>query len=365
MIDFDAPIEAQLQKFWRWWLSEIIQIVPDRALKLLSRRQELLVLSLEEDCWVIHRIQGSLETEIQRIALNDLGPGHFAEFIAEYPELAETKIALRLMKGQGLRRQFKLPMAAEENLAQVIGLEMDRLTPFTQDQVTFATRILSRTKATRQILVELIIAPRDFLESTLDSLSRAGWLPVNVHLETETKINEYNLIPERFKPQGDKLVEMLNIGLSSAILAIVILILVLPVWMTRIEVTKVQSELKKTTKAAQEVESMREQAEKLLHQAQFLQEKKRTEPILVDAMDELTRVIPDDTWLNGLQYANHRVVIQGQSPSASVLLKQIEGSRHFKDVSFVSPVTKDAGNNLERFQIAFDVVNGRFSEEAH
>jgi general secretion pathway protein L len=365
MIDFDAPIEAQLQKFWRWWLSEIIQIVPDRALKLLSRRQELLVLSLEEDCWVIHRIQGSLESEIQRVALNDLGPGHFAEFIAEYPELAETKIALRLMKGQGLRRQFKLPMAAEENLAQVIGLEMDRLTPFTQDQVTFATRILSRTKATRQILVELIIAPRDFLESTLDSLSRAGWLPVNVHLETETKINEYNLIPERFKPQGDKLVEMLNIGLSSAILAIVILILVLPVWMTRIEVTKVQSELKKTTKAAQEVESMREQAEKLLHQAQFLQEKKRTEPILVDAMDELTRVIPDDTWLNGLQYANHRVVIQGQSPSASVLLKQIEGSRHFKDVSFVSPVTKDAGNNLERFQIAFDVVNGRFSEEAH
>lgn len=365
MIDFDAPIEAQLQKFWRWWLSEIIQIVPDRALKLLSRRQELLVLSLEDDCWVIHRIQGSLESEIQRVELNDLGPGHFAEFIAEYPELAETKIALRLMKGQGLRRQFKLPMAAEENLAQVIGLEMDRLTPFTQDQVTFATRILSRTKATRQILVELIIAPRDFLESALDSLSRAGWLPVNVHLETETKINEYNLIPERFKPQGDKLVEMLNIGLSSAILAIVILILVLPVWMTRIEVTKVQSELKKTTKAAQEVESMREQAEKLLHQAQFLQEKKRTEPILVDAMDELTRVIPDDTWLNGLQYANHRVVIQGQSPSASVLLKQIEGSRHFKDVSFVSPVTKDAGNNLERFQIAFDVVNGRFSEEAH
>lgn len=365
MIDFDAPIEAELQKFWRWWFSEIIQIVPDRALKLLSRRQDLLVLSLEEDCWVIHRIQGSLESEIQRVALNDLGPGHFAEFIAEYPELAETKIALRLMKGQGLRRQFKLPMAAEENLAQVIGLEMDRLTPFTQDQVTFATRILNRTKATRQILVELIIAPRDFLESALDSLSRAGWLPVNVHLETETKINEYNLIPERFKPQGDKLVEMLNIGLSSAILAIVILILVLPVWMTRIEVTKIQSELKKTTKAAQEVESMREQAEKLLHQAQFLQEKKRTEPILVDAMDELTRVIPDDTWLNGLQYANHRVVIQGQSPSASVLLKQIEGSRHFKDVSFVSPVTKDAGNNLERFQIAFDVVNGRFSEEAH
>lgn len=365
MIDFDAPIEAQFQKFWRWWLSEITQIVPDRALKLLTRRQEILVLSLDQDHWVIRRTQGPQESEVQRVPLNDLGPGHFAEFIAEHPDLAETKIALRLIKGQGLRRQFKLPMAAEENLAQVVALEMDRLTPFTQDQVSFASRVLSRTKATRQILVELIIAPREFLENALDSLARAGWLPINVHLEGETKINEYNLIPERFKPQGDKWVEMLTIGLSSAILATLILILVLPVWMTRTEAMKVQAELRKTTKAAKEVEDMREQAEKLLHQAQFLQEKKRSEPILVDALDELTRVIPDDTWLNGLQYANHRVVIQGQSPSASVLLKQIEGSRHFKDVSFVSPVTKDAGNNLERFQIAFDVVNGRFSEEAH
>ena len=365
MIDFDAPIEAQFQKFWRWWLSEITQIIPDQALKLLTRGQELLVLTLDQDQWVIRRIQGAQESEIKRIALNDLGPGHFAEFIAEHPNLAETQIALRLIKGQGLRRQFKLPMAAEENLAQVIALEMDRLTPFTQDQVSFATRVLSRTKATRQILVELILARRDFLENALDTLSRAGWHPINVHLEGETKTNEYNLIPERFKPQGDKLVEMLNIGLSSAILAILILILVLPVWITRTEAMKVQAELKRTTKAAKEVEDMREQAEKLLHQAQFLQDKKRSEPILVDAMDELTRVIPDDTWLNGLQYANHRVVIQGQSPSASVLLKQIEGSRHFKDVSFVSPVTKDAGNNLERFQIAFDVVNGRFSEETH
>lgn len=365
MIDFDAPIELQIQKFWRWWLSEITQVVPDRALKLLTRRQELLVLTLDQEQLVIQRIQGAHTTEMQRLALADLGPGHHAEFIAEHPSLAETKTVLRLIKGQGLRRQFKLPMAAEENLAQVIGLEMDRLTPFSQDQVCFATRVLSRTKATRQILVELIIAPRDFLESTLETLSHAGWHPVNVHLDGETKLNEYNLIPDRFKPKGDKLVEMLTIGLSSGILAILILILVLPVWMTRTEAMKVQAELKKTTKAAKEVQDMREQAEKLLHQAQFLQDKKRSEPILVDAMDELTRVIPDDTWLNGLQYSNHRVVIQGQSPSASGLLKQIEGSRHFKDVSFVSPVTKDAGNNLERFQIAFDVVNGRFSEEAH
>ena len=141
--------------------------------------------------------------------------------------------------------------------------------------------------------------------------------------------------------------------------------LALPAWLTRTEVIKVQADLKRTTKVAKEVEAMKEEAEKLLHQAQILQDKKHAEPILVDAIEELTRVIPDDTWLNGLQYSNRRLVIQGQSPSASSLLKQIEGSRFFKGVSFVSPVTKDASNGLERFQIAFDLVNGRFSEEAH
>jgi general secretion pathway protein L len=62
---------------------------------------------------------------------------------------------------------------------------------------------------------------------------------------------------------------------------------------------------------------------------------------------------------------NRRIIIQGQSPSASSLIQGIETSAFFHNVSFVSPVTKDTSNGLERFQIASDVVNGRYSEKPH
>ena len=85
----------------------------------------------------------------------------------------------------------------------------------------------------------------------------------------------------------------------------------------------------------------------------------------IDALEELSRVIPDGTWLNGLQFNNRRIIIQGQSPSASSLIQRIEASAFFQNVSFVSPVTKDTANGLERFQIAADAANGRFSEKSH
>ena len=121
--------------------------------------------------------------------------------------------------------------------------------------------------------------------------------------------------------------------------------------------------MRKVSKTAKEVETLRQQVEDLVHQTRFLQQKKRTEPAMVDMLKELTDVMPDQTWLNGLQYRDHRLVMQGQSPSASALIGLIEASPFFRNTSFVSPVTKDMASGLERFQIASEVVNGRFSEK--
>lgn len=361
----DTPINIQLSKFWEWWTSEIKEVIPTPLKKLIERRQQLVLLEAFEGRIAIVHQNGSREKLILTCPISELTPPQRALFKDAHPELAEIRIALRIRRDQGISRIITLPLAAEENLPQVAGLEMDRITPFRQDQVYFSARVIERKKTARQILAKITLVPKVFLDETLEHLEAAGWGPSLVFLTNEDKPSSSNLLPERFRPKPNKWLEGINIALTSCAIASLILMLVLPAWMTRVELNKIQSELKKTTKIAKDVEAMQEEAEKLFQQAKFLQNKKQTEPIIVDAFEELSRVIPDDTWLNGLQYANHRVVIQGQSPSASSLLKKIEGSRFFRDVSFVSPVTKDSSNGLERFQIAFDLINGRFSEEAH
>ncbi|NJD07458.1 MAG: PilN domain-containing protein, partial [Methylococcaceae bacterium] len=95
----------------------------------------------------------------------------------------------------------------------------------------------------------------------------------------------------------------------------------------------------------------------------FLSRKKLTEPTMLDMLNDLTKVMPDDTWLNGLQYRDRKVTIQGQSPAASSLIERIEASAFFKNTSFVSPVTKDVASGQERFQITSEVTNGGLSEK--
>jgi general secretion pathway protein L len=297
-----------------------------------------------------------------RFGAEELGNGLRDRILEQNPKLGESTVALRLGPGQALRKTLKLPQAAEENLSQVLAFEMDRLTPFKSDQIYYGHRILSRLSATRQILVELVLTPRAKLDGLLQELSAVGFRPQIVDVEDEAPPGAVNLLPAQFRANRSRWLRALQIALATLTLVLAGAIAVLPILAKRAEVEALEDQVRKAGKQAKEVEVLRQDTETLEHQTHFLKDKKRTEPVLVDMLEELSRVIPSNTWLNGLQYKDRRIVIQGQSPSASSLIELIEASGHFKNTSFVSPVTKDTASALERFQIASDVINGRFSE---
>lgn len=364
MLKFDSPLGTQLNQFYQWWIGELLSMVPRWVQKLFGGAAEYLVLSRDAHGVSLSHLRRVEETALVHLPLDNTGECRQL-YLNDYPVLSEARTALRLTAGQGLRKQFKLPMAAEENLHQVVSFEMDRMTPFKSDQVYFSAVIVSRLKATRQLLVDLILTPRAKLDALLEELATAGWRPELVYLAGDARPGAYNLLPSQFKPPQNPWPSRINAALGVIIFTLITLLTILPIWSAHLEAIRLQGEVKKTAKIAQEVEAMREESEKLLHQARFLQDKKHSEPVLVDSLEELTRVIPDGTWLNGLQFMNRKIIIQGQSPSASNLIQGIETSAFFSNVSFVSPVTKDNSNGLERFQIAADVVNGRYSEKSH
>lgn len=64
---------------------------------------------------------------------------------------------------------------------------------------------------------------------------------------------------------------------------------------------------------------------------------------------ELTRLLPREAWLESLQLQDGRVVLNGNAPSATAILEQLENSGYFEDVRFDAPVTKYG--ELEIFRI--------------
>jgi general secretion pathway protein L len=363
MLKLDTPIDLNLQKFLRWWGGELAFFIPHRLLKLLGGGRARLVLARQEDALSASYFSEEGVRELGLLPLDGTAPGKRGQLLAENPELDNAELILRLRRGQSLAKAFKLPAIAEENLQQVTAFEMDRLTPFTAGQVYFDVKVLERLAATRQIRVELALAPRKILDSIMDELVAIGWRPERVDLEGGQDRLGHNLLPEKFRPPQSRLPKIITIASAVLLFTLMFAVLGLPILMNQQLVAELQAQVKSAGKVAKEVQELRENAEKLTNENGFLLQKKRHEPVMVDMLDELTKVIPDQTSLNGLQYRERKIIIQGQSPAASSLIERMEASTYFKNTSFVSPVTKDVSNGQERFQIASEVTNGRFSEK--
>jgi general secretion pathway protein L len=239
---------------------------------------------------------------------------------------------------------------------------LDRLTPFTAAQVYYHVRLLERLPDSKQILVELALTPRNRLDPLLEELTGSGWFPDRVEIAADPARRAHQLLPERFQKPRKRLPNILNSSLAALLVVLALLMGVLPIWRNYERSAELELEVRKVSKVAKEVETLRQDAEKLSREASFLTKRKRSEPAMVDVLNELSRVIPTNTWLYGLQYKDRRLVIQGQSPSASSLIAVMEASPYLHNTSFVSPVTKDVSSGFERFQIASQVLNGRFPD---
>jgi len=364
MFKLDTRIDWDHERFFRWWGGELAFLVPAPLLKLLGKGRARLVLARQDGLLTLGAISHEGSRVFGQWPMDEAGPALRAKILAENPDLDDAEWVLRLGPAQCLVKVFKLPAVAEENLQQVVAFEMDRLTPFNSSQVYFDVKLRERLAETRQILVEMALVPRRVLDPILGELAESGWRPERVDVGVgEEGFLGHDLLPDQFRPPQNPWPKRLTIA-SAALLSVLLLgVLGLPLVMDQRLLAELQTQVKTASKAAQEVVELRETAEKLTNENDFLLRKKREEPVLVDMLEELTKVIPDQTSLNGLQYRDRKVIIQGQSPAASSLIERMEASPYFKNTSFVSPVTKDVSNGQERFQIASEVVNGRFSEK--
>ncbi len=76
---------------------------------------------------------------------------------------------------------------------------------------------------------------------------------------------------------------------------------------------------------------------------------------MVELLNELTRILPDDTWLSMLEVSGSKLRVQGESGSASSLIGLIEESDLFHDPGFASPITRNRRTGLDRFVLEAEI----------
>ena len=78
-------------------------------------------------------------------------------------------------------------------------------------------------------------------------------------------------------------------------------------------------------------------------------------------LDEICRILPDDTWLFRLRLTGDEVQTFGYSAGASNLIGPIEELPLFRNPQFLAPLMRDQRVEAERFHIAFQLEGGQGS----
>jgi general secretion pathway protein L len=95
---------------------------------------------------------------------------------------------------------------------------------------------------------------------------------------------------------------------------------------------------------------LRDEIDSVLETTSKIKDIVKNKPHRTALLAELTRVIPDDTWIKQLSFKKGNFEIEGIGKSGAKVLTLLENSPEFKHVSFTSSVVKDRSGK-EKFKI--------------
>ena len=352
---FTFDRNSPLGHFWRWWSSELIALVTQRLRQSSANAANGLQIEVTPQAVILRRwLQGSL-TEQGRV--DRQSGGHDTQgiaFQALFSKLhkRDEQVALWLTETQCLVKQIELPLAAAKNLRQVLGFEMDRHTPFKAEQVYFDFRVLRVDNQKNRLAVKLVAVPRSEMDGSLDLLERWG-APANAAYVAIAVPNgdAINLMPaERNTTQPSKL-RGINPGLLLLTLTLAMAAITIPIWQKRQAVIALLPIVDRAKQQARETDALRREQERLAAEFNFMLDKKQAVPPLVILLDELSRLLPDDTWVQQFNLKGKELQIQGETGSSSKLIALIESTRILHDANFRSPLTKGNMPNSERYHL--------------
>jgi general secretion pathway protein L len=344
-----------LNRFLDWWLGELSAMVP-RVLSGASQAtmERRVLVEISGPRVTFYRVAAGKVAEAGRLDMAPLdAAGQKPAFQSELHRIVRqgAKVALYLPPEQVLRKKILMPLAVEENLRQVIAFEMDRHTPFQAEQVYFDYRLARRNK---QLEVSLAVAPRAVIDEPLRQLAAWGAQVTAVLVAGDmAEGTSWNLLPAGQRQKGrDARQVRRNLALASGAAVLLCAALALPIWQKRETVLALNPLLGKAHQQAAVAENLRRQLEALLAEYNYLLDKKRESPPVVAVLEDVTHVLPDDTWVQQFDLKGKEMQIQGETASSSKLIGLFEQAKTLHDASFRAPLTKGQGANSERFQLA-------------
>ena len=351
--------QVKLQAFWRWWTDELAQVVPERFASLRGAgRVPQLALERNEVVVVEPRGLGAAA----RVPLDPADPARSRGAVRALLERAgeqRGRARVALAREETLMRRVTMPAATEENLTQVLGFEMDRLTPFRAEDVYFDHRVLGRDAAAGTLSVLLVVARREVVDARVEALRALGVSVQGVTVRDEPAGGgaPIDLLPSEQRGERESAQERtVRRGLLVAVVVLLAAVLLLPVWRKRETVIALHPVVGRAAAEAQATDVLARELERMVTDYNFLLTRKHSSPPALAYVEDVSRLLPDNTWVQQLDLKaagkGREVQITGETASSSRLIEILEQSTLLRNATPRGTVTRGSQPGTERFMIA-------------
>lgn len=360
----DMPIQFKnrLRDFYLWWTTGLLLYLPASLRQIINSNREYLTVEFRDQTLFLQYSSGNPDnpSEARSVPLDDESEKSSCLKWLSDKLTHKTRIQLLIPDNKVLHQQLTLPKAAADNLRQVLAFEMDRRTPFTADQVYFDYAISGKDVNHANLQVELYVTPQAYVDQPLETLMTFNLTPHTVNsMEAIKTYPELNLLLVDKRPKQKNNTNQPVLLLSTLAVFLLLAVLYVPVIKQYQYLDTLEQEIDTHRNLAMQAKYLEEQRDKLLFNSQFLTEKQKDHLPVIHLLNELTNLLPDQTWVSRFTLTNGEAQFQGESDAASSIIELMESSDHFSNARFISPVTRNDQSQKDKFNISAKISGNK------
>lgn len=336
--------------FASWWISELRQFAPPSWLRLFSGKAMPRVFVWREGDLITSRLVAH-DTRLERqYSTAEFSASLLDDWLVKVGyRRDQVAVAAALEQDSFLRRDLRVPNEALRCLPQILNQEVLRRTPFQPSEIWHEAQPLEGEKGDGIAAVCHWIIPRDRAAFLVAPLGMA----VDMFDFLAAKTAEGDILPVialRMATYSGSLKTSRTIkALAASLLGSIILGLLIFEFAQAGVATYLEEQL---AGAKQAVHGGQNSSAQLTRMYAL-----KSEPGFLAIWDELSRTLPDDTFLSEIRMSAGRLTISGYSSQAAHLVRTIDQSPIFSDATLVAAITPDAKEGKDRFRITFQLRN--------
>ena len=369
----DVANRVGLHHFWAWWVGELAPVLPWRA--AIQRRFARPVIELVDGEAVFWRNEfhdgaGRLVATDKVFLAGDpaavlaAGRAAVARLGANGAGSATPRVVIALGARNILRKELALPAAAEENLAQTLAYDLDRHTPFRTEQLYFDAAVIKRDPAKKMLRIDWVAALRTVVDGACRQIEDWGAIPIAVVPgPPKAGPGRLNLLPDGARPLPLQWRRPQVWAPLALVAALVVAAVFVPLVQKRDYAIALNLQTSEAAQRALAADALRQQLERLQNDYNYVLARKHAYPSTVQVLEDITRILPDDTWLTQFEIKTsgkgkemrRDVYLRGESANAGKLISLLEESGLFEQTAPRSPTTKIQGAPGELFDLGAHV----------